>query len=171
MIHPVLAVLRESNTRPLRASFARPTPSMARRPTCVLPPIATTGGLGQLTRALGLALGRRSLRHPRVRRGRWVQKLRCNLRRGPNDLGEEVSIFGATGVGVDALHQRLRLFGTQRHVLEVFEQREASKHGRPPPAARSSPGIEIQTSGLADQCKEVKLAGRKETEGFHILFP
>ena len=59
-----------------------------------------------------------------------MQKLRCNLRRGPNDLGSEVSICGATGVGFDALHQRLRLFGTQLHVLEAFAQLEASKHSR-----------------------------------------
>jgi len=105
---------------------------MSSRPPPVLTPIATTGGLGHLTLALGVTRGRRSRKHTRLSQGRWAQKLRGNLRRGPNDLGSSVSIFGATGVGFDALHQHLRLFGTQLHVLEVFEQLEASKHGRLP---------------------------------------
>jgi hypothetical protein len=103
---------------------------MSSQPTGTLTPIATTRGLGHLTLALGFTLRQRPPRRSLLRQEREGQKLLRNLRRGPNDLGSEVSIGGATGVGFDTLHQPLSLFGTQMHFLEAFEQPEASKHDR-----------------------------------------
>ena len=124
------------------------------RPPGARTPMATTRGLGPLTLALGLARRRRPPRRSRLRQGRGGHTLRCTLRRGPQDLSASGAIFGAPGVGCDALYQHLSLFGTQRHCLETLKQCAVSKHGGLPRSEDTSPGVRCR--GLMERIKEDK---------------
>jgi len=63
-----------------------------------------------------------------AQQGRCLQKLLGSLG-SPNDLDQDVSIFGATAVGFDTLYQRQTRFGAQIYFLEVLGQLQSSKHG------------------------------------------
>jgi hypothetical protein len=89
------------------------------------------GGLGQLTLALGLWLGRPWLRNRGCRLVRFGPDLLAHLEGDPNQMGCALAILDTSGVRFDALKQRPDLVGTEIDFLQTAEQFKALKHGAP----------------------------------------
>ncbi len=91
--------------------------------------MAAPGGFGQLTVAFGFLLRRKPLRDWRCLHIRVGPQVIGHLEGDPNQVGQLLAIFGATGVRFDALKQRPGLVGAELDFLEASEQFEALKHG------------------------------------------
>ena len=91
--------------------------------------MAPPRGLGQLTVALGLLLGRKPPRDRRRLHVGFGPYLIGRLCGDSNEVGSPLAVFGTARIRFDALKHSPCLVGTEIDFLEAAEQFETLKHG------------------------------------------